>query len=129
MTKAEAIKYWQVGARRDLKTAQDFLASKHYDWCLFLGHLALEKIIKGLVVKRINKNPLPIHDLIRLCHQAKINLTQEQIIQLKEINRFNLETRYDDYKFKFYKKATRTFSAFWLKIIKEEFFQWFKKLY
>ncbi len=36
-----------------------------------------------------------------------------------EITTFNISARYDDYKFKFYKKATREFTDKWLKIGKE----------
>ncbi|HCS78702.1 TPA: DNA-binding protein [Patescibacteria group bacterium] len=88
---------------------------KHYDWSLFFWHLALEKILKGLITKH-EKIPPPVHRLDKLALLAEIKLTSEQVDQLKEISSFNLEARYDDYKHKFYKKATKEFALRWIKI-------------
>lgn len=128
MSKDEAVNYWLTAGKRNLKTASDLNKSGHFDWSLFIAHLALEKTIKGLVVKQTGKNPLPIHNLIKLAKQAKLKLSTKQEVQLDEINSFNLETRYDDYKFGFYKKANKEYSDKWMKIIKQ-IYSWLKKHY
>ena len=75
------------------------------DWCLFIGHLVLEKILKALFVQD-NNNQLPpkTHNLIKLARHTNINLTEEQEVLLDEVNDFNLEARYPQYKNEFYKK-------------------------
>jgi HEPN domain-containing protein len=50
MNKEEHIKYWKESARHDLDSAESIYNSGRYDWCLFAGHLALEKILKALFV-------------------------------------------------------------------------------
>ncbi len=47
-----------------------------------------------------------IHNLATLAGLTGLKFSQEQLDLLDEINTFNIEARYDDYKFKFYKKAT-----------------------
>jgi len=47
MTKEEHINYWRESAQHDLESAEDIFDSGRYDWCLFVGHLALEKNIKS----------------------------------------------------------------------------------
>jgi len=128
MTKNQVIKHWQNAAQRNLKDSNDLFKTKHYDWSLFLGHLALEKLIKGLIVKKTNKNPKITHNLTELCKQAQIDISQEQISQLNRITSFNLEARYDAYKKEFYKLANEKFTTRWHAIIKQ-IFTWIKKNY
>ena len=111
MTINEHIKYWLNSAAHDLDTAEHLFKSGKYDWCLFIGHLVLEKTLKALFVfKNDNKVPPKIHNLVRLAKLSKIGLTQEQEIFLGDVNDFNLQTRYPDYKQQFYKKCTKSFT-------------------
>ena len=41
----EHIHYWLASAAHDLATAETLFQYKHYDWCLFLGHLTIEKML------------------------------------------------------------------------------------
>ena len=103
MTKEEHIKYWIKGAEHDLKAAESLFESKKYDWCLFVSHLVLEKILKAnFVYKNDNKVPPKTHNLVKLAERSYIELTEEKRIFLDEVNDFNLEIRYPDYKNKFY---------------------------
>jgi HEPN domain-containing protein len=43
----EHIKYWLNSADHDLDTAESLFSTGKYDWCLFLGHLVLEKGLKA----------------------------------------------------------------------------------
>jgi HEPN domain-containing protein len=56
MTKQEHIDYWLKSAEHDLKTAQSLFKSGKYDWCLFIGHLVLEKTLKALFVNANENN-------------------------------------------------------------------------
>lgn len=50
------IEYWRQAGLRGFKTAQDLYKTKHYDACLFFCHLALEKLLKGLVVQNTKQH-------------------------------------------------------------------------
>ncbi len=88
----EHIRYWLDTADNDLKAAESMFRTKRYDWCLFLGHLVLEKILKALYVcTNENISPPKIHNLIKLSDMAKLILTDEERIFLGEVNNFHLE--------------------------------------
>ena len=99
MTKEEHRRYWILSATHDLESAESMFDSQRYDWCLFAGHLALEKILKAIYVDRNESEiPLKIHNLVRLAELSKIALTEEQRFDLDTINDFNIQARYPDYK-------------------------------
>ncbi len=47
MTKQEHIAYWLKSAEHDLEAANSIFASGRYDWCLFVAHLVIEKVLKA----------------------------------------------------------------------------------
>lgn len=57
MTQDEAVKQWREGAERNLDAARDMVKASHRDWALFIGQLSLEKLLKGLIVKKKNETP------------------------------------------------------------------------
>jgi HEPN domain-containing protein len=103
MTKEEQVEYWIKIAEHDLPTAQHLFENGYYVWCLFIGHLILEKILKAHYVNDTGNTPPKIHDLVRLAEKTKLNLTDEQMEFLDRVNDFNIESRYPDYKFLMYK--------------------------
>ena len=116
----EHIKYWIDSAKHDWETVESLFSANKYDWCLFIGHLVLEKILKALYVQA-NNNQLPpkTHNLIKLARRTNLNLTKEQEIFLDEVNDFNLEVRYPQYKNEFHKKCTKKFAANYYQKINE----------
>jgi HEPN domain-containing protein len=116
----EHIGYWLDSANHDWDTVQSLFGAAKYDWCLFIGHLVLEKILKALYVQA-NNNQLPpkTHNLVKLARLSKLDLSMEQEILLDEVNDFNLEVRYPQYKSEFYKKCTRKFSTEYYQKINE----------
>lgn len=126
MNLKEAISYWLKSAREDLKTAESLYNAKRHVHCLFFCHLFIEKILKALVVKNTKNSPLPIHNLKRLAKDSGIAFSEKQLYLLKEINEFNIRARYNDVKFRFYKKATSEFTQKYFQKSKE-FYLWLKK--
>ncbi len=126
MTKEEHITYWIEGAEHDLETAESLFQSEKYDWGLFLAHLVLEKCLKALYAAT-NENTVPprIHNLVRLAELSSLGVNEEQRIFLDEVNDFNLEVRYPDYRQEFYKRCTREYAEPYFDRIKE-FFEWLK---
>ncbi len=118
---------WLKSANKDLKVSEDLFEGKHYNYCLFFCQLTLEKLLKALFVKNKKRYPPITHDLTRLAKKASLKLNQEKLDLLAEITTFNVEARYDIFKEKLYKKATKDFTKKYLKITKE-FYKYFKNL-
>jgi HEPN domain-containing protein len=112
LTTEEHIAYWKKLAEADLEVARGFL-QRGYDlhYCLFFGHMSLEKLLKGLIVAATQAMPPRIHDLLLLAERAKLTLNEELTEKFDTFNSFNLETRYPDYKLAFYKRCTPEFTA------------------
>lgn len=122
----EHIQFWLENAESDLDTAEKLFNVEKYEWCLFLGHLALEKLLKAHYVKD-NGNRLPprIHNLLKLAENTVIYLTDKQRTFLDEVTDFNLEVRYPGYKKEFQRKCTREFCEDKFSKIKE-YYRWLK---
>lgn len=121
----ETIKFWYSSALRDRGTARSLFDLKHFDWCLFIYHLSLEKLLKAAVVLN-EATPPPIHDLERLAELARLSVSDSQRDQLAEITNFNIEARYPSEKKSLYEVATVEFTEKW-KDICEELFLWVEK--
>lgn len=128
MTAKGLIDYWLTSATRDFEVAQDLFRLARYNYCLFFCHLAIEKLLKGLIFKLTNEHALPIHDIKKLSKQAEIVILDLNDKDLEEITSWNIEARYDSYKQKFYGKATKDFTEKWFKKAKE-IFVWLKNQY
>ncbi len=115
--------YWINSAKHDLEVAESLFDAQKYDWCLFVGHLVLEKALKACYVNNNNTFPPRIHDLVRLADLAKVDLNEETLDFLDSVNTFNISTRYPDEKFKFYKMCTHKFTEDNFKQIRN-MFQW-----
>jgi len=95
---------------------------------LFFCHLALEKLLKGLVVIHSRKEAPYSHDLAKLAEMAGLEPTEKQLETLRLINSFNISGRYDSAKLEFYKMCTRKYAEKYLKIT-DNFFKWLEKRY
>lgn len=128
MTKDEHVNYWRESARHDFESSSVILESGRYDWCLFIGHLALEKMLKAIFVDR-NDNRMPprIHSLVRLAEISDVEMDDEQKYQLDKISEFNIQTRYPDYEMEYYKLCDAEYANKYHGKIKE-FYAWFSSL-
>jgi len=98
-------KYWIESSENDYDAMKNLYKSKNYNWCLFIGHLVIEKLLKALYIKNTNDaiGVPKVHNLLLLAEKSEIVLDEEK---LKVINTFNIAARYDDYKKEFYNKCT-----------------------
>lgn len=115
MSKKQMITSFIFKSEKDVKTAEDLLKSGHFDWCLFIWHLAIEKLLKAKIISH-NKEIVFTHNLARLARDAEINISDKLENELKEITSFNVAARYDDYKLTFYKKAGTVYTEKWVLI-------------
>lgn len=122
MDRQRQIDYWLDSAVHDLEAAESLYSAGKYDWCLFLGHLVLEKALKAAYVRK-HEDVLPprTHNLVRLIQETSIPADEEMLLWLDLVTDFHLEVRYPDYKNEFYKQCTQKFANSQLLKIKEFF--------
>jgi HEPN domain-containing protein len=119
ITKKDKVKYWLKTADQDWKVANHLFEKKDYSYALFFGHLTIEKILKAIFTDKKDKTPAFSHNLVYLSEKADLELNDENLELLEEVSDFNLEARYPDDKFSFYKKSTSEFTENKLKQIEE----------
>ena len=115
----EVVQYWIATAEHDRETMDVLFKSGRYSDSLFFGHIILEKVLKGLVVKKTKEIAPFIHDLTRLYELSGVDLDEQEIDLLDEVNDFNIRARYPEDKYKFYKQCTKAFTEKYLKIIEK----------
>jgi HEPN domain-containing protein len=80
--------------------------------------LVIEKILKAHWAKDNEESEPPrIHDLEYLYNQTELKLSADQVDLLGVMNSWNLEGRYQDYKDKFYKRTTKSYTEDKLKLV------------
>ena len=124
----DPVKIWKDGAEDTFDTAEKLFAAKKYHHSLFFLHLALEKILKAVYISKKDESPPYIHNLKYLAEKANISISDNEIVQLDEISEFNITARYDEYKYKIYKRATKEYTDKWIKIGKELYRKLFKEI-
>ncbi|HDH12348.1 MAG TPA: HEPN domain-containing protein [Nitrospirae bacterium] len=83
-----------------------------------MGHLVIEKVLKAFYVRDKDEHPPRIHNLPRLAEKTALALNDEQKQFLIDINDFNLEARYPDQRYSFYKLCTKEFTEEYFRKIK-----------
>ena len=91
------------------------LDKKHYAYCLFFCHLAVEKELKRLYLLRREELPPTIHNLVRIVEKSGLQLDEATIKILHELTTFNIKARYEIIKAEFHRKATKSYTKTWLK--------------
>ena len=128
MNSNDFMKFWFESADSDYATMKVLYNNKKNTWCLFIGHLVIEKLLKGLYAKNNSENPIApkIHNLILLSQKANLEVPTEIREKIQVINTFNISARYDDYKKSFDEKCTDEYTNKQVKNI-EEVRKWLKE--
>jgi len=128
MDNIDLMQYWFESADEDYDTMLYMKAGKKNTWCLFMGHLVIEKLLKGLYAKNNVDDPIApkIHNLILLSQKANLEVPTEIREKIQTINTFNISARYDDYKRSFDEKCTDDYTSEQVKNI-EEVRKWLKE--
>ncbi len=122
----KTVKYWHEGAEYDMEVAEAMYEKGKYPYALFMGHLALEKLLKALVVKMSQQHAPYTHSLPLLAEKSGIKIPKKTMRRVARFMEFHFEARYPDEQKKFYKKCTKEFATKKMKEIKEVF-AWLKK--
>lgn len=128
MNSVDLMEYWFKSADEDYDTMLYMKAGKKNTWCLFMGHLVIEKLLKGLCAKNNLDDPIApkIHNLILLSQKANLEVPAEIREKIQIINTFNISARYDDYKRSFDEKCTDDYTSEQIKNV-EEVRKWLKE--
>ena len=121
------IEHWVETSDDDFNTMLILFRSKSYHWALFMGHIAIEKLLKAYIVKQTGNHAPFTHNLYRLAELGGLEISEERADWLFKITTFNLNARYDDYKKEFYSMCTFDFTNEWMEKIKK-LQQWIKQL-
>lgn len=106
----KTVQYWLDGAEYDLSTAIAMFEKEKYPYALFMGHLALEKLLKALVVRTSGSHAPYTHSLPLLAEKTQLNIPKRMMKALARFMEFHFEARYPDDQNKFYKKCTKAFT-------------------
>ncbi len=93
MGKEELIKYWVETSEHDHGPMEHLYASGDYAWCLFVGHLVIEKLLKACYVKRHGVQAPKIHSLPRLAELAELQADASTKATLVRLTQFNMRVR------------------------------------
>lgn len=129
MNNIDLMNYWIESSDEDYNVMQVLYSNKKNSWCLFLGHLVIEKLLKAVYAKNNKSAPHAprSHDLLYLTEKIGLNVTEEQEKLLNIITKFNMSARYDDYKKEFQNKCTDDYTLEQIRNI-EEVRVWLKSL-
>ena len=111
MTKEEKITYWVELSDYDLETAEAMFETKRYLYVAFMCHQVIEKIFKACYSKLEEETPPYTHKLIYLAQHGEFYdlLSEEQVDFVLEIEPFNIETRYPEYKERLMRRLTASY--------------------
>jgi len=112
------VKHWTETSDDDFNIMLVLFRSKSYHWALFMGHIAIEKLLKAYFVKQKGNHAPFTHNLYRLAELGELEISEEYADWLFKITTFNLNARYDDYKKEFYTMCTVDFAKEWIEKIK-----------
>jgi HEPN domain-containing protein len=121
----KTVAYWSESAEYDLDTAESLFKAGKYPYALFFGHLALEKILKALVVKETSQHAPFTHSLPLLASKLSLKIPDPIQEELARFMEFYFEARYPEEQKEFYRKCDRNFCEQNLKAIKGVY-KWFK---
>ena len=120
MNYLDLMKFWFESSDNDYETMNVLYQNRKNTWCLFIGHLVIEKLLKGLYAKSNFENPIPpkTHNLILLAKKSNLNIPKEIREKIQVINTFNISARYDDYKKALIKKVQMNILNYKYKVLR-----------
>ena len=117
---------WFKQAQYDYDTAKAMFNAGRYIYTVFMCHLTIEKALKGLHAKNLQKNPPKTHDLNYLCKIIDIKLPDELRKFMDNLNDLSVPTRYPDEIGKLVKEYSKSKTTNILKLTKR-LLSWIKE--
>ena len=117
-------KEWSQIAKDDREIAIEMWKTKKNVYAVMFWQQAVEKIIKAYIVESIDVLPKKTHDLDVLLKQAKLDITELPLTNVKELSLAFTRTRYEDLSRKHYMKRSVVEP---LVIMAEKLYLWIEK--
>ena len=89
----KTVQYWTEGVVYDLDVAEAMFEKGKYPYALFMGHLALEKLLKALVVSATSNHAPYTHSLPLLAEKTGLKIPQKTVRALARFMEFHFEAR------------------------------------
>lgn len=87
---------WHKQSLYDLKSAEVMFRGGRYIYSIFFCHLAVEKTLKSLYVKKFGKNPPRTHNLLYFVNTLNIKTDKKQNNIIVKLNEASIPTRYPE---------------------------------
>ena len=87
---------WVRSSNYDLKTSEHMFKTGRYIYVLFMCHLSVEKLLKGMYEATFKKVPPKTHNLIYLTNTVGIELPEDHLETLESLNDLSIVTRYPE---------------------------------
>jgi len=87
---------WFNQAEYDINTAEYMFNGGRYFYAIFMGHLSLEKALKGLYQKKLSTMPPKTHNLLYLLAKVDIKPPEELGKFIVKLNEASVATRYPE---------------------------------
>lgn len=108
------IRHWLEGSDRDWDAYLALRRAKKYGYALFFLHLAIEKRLKAVLVRRTKAHAPFSHNLVFLLGRlGDVAVSESLLSDLQQISDFNMESRYPDEKSDFFRRANKKMSDRW----------------
>lgn len=96
MSRDKQIRQWIQQADYDLETAKAMFASERYIYVVFMCHLSIEKMLKGVYLENMDEVPPKIHSLVFLVQKQNLELPEKIKQFLENLDEVSVPTRYPD---------------------------------
>ena len=87
---------WLRQADYDMDTAEFMFDGGRYFYTVFMCHLSIEKVLKGIYSRRFEETPPKTHNLLYLVERIELELPGDLYDSIFTINRVSVPTRYPD---------------------------------
>lgn len=87
---------WIKSSNYDLKTSEHMFKTGRYIYVLFMCHLSVEKLLKGLYEVVLKKVAPKTHNLIYLSKTVGLELPRNHLETLESLNDLSIVTRYPE---------------------------------
>jgi HEPN domain-containing protein len=122
----KTVSYWLEGAEYERGVADAMFQTGKYPYALFFGHLAIEKVLKALVVQGTREHAPYTHSLPLLVSKLTSKIPEEIEKKLVVFMEFYSEARYPEEQMKFHQKCTKDFAEQNLNEV-NKVFKWLKQ--
>lgn len=87
---------WVDDADYDLQSAKVMLDGGRYFFVVFMCHLAIEKLLKAVIIERQGVMPPKVHSLVDLASRVGLVVPTQHRPHIDKLNSMSVPTRYPD---------------------------------